>query len=305
MIFPNSDPRQSLDAVKTMALPPGELFAIDEFSCMLQAKCLTGYRPTPSKEATEHIEVGRHLAFRMAVASICHQFNWDYLNAILRENLLVARIANIPEFLVGVSARDFTSWFKDSPDRERMRAAERAEILRDVGDLMDKFEVFRVDPIRKKTNVLTHDIVRLGIAPFRDLGNIEPAIDYHLIRIYLRSGRVFSKYRFLFDHLSTGDPVPRERTVKLLRETVAEAVKLTAHFSGLTIPDVNYIEWQLGRNVCVRDMPKCKSEIRSQTLDPAILKLFEGSCPYIGSCAAFKDAELMKLQEPVFNKNFY
>ena len=80
--------------------------------------------------------------------------------------------------------------------------------------------------------------------------NIKPAIDYHVMRLYLRTGKV------IFEQLK-GLPRPRARLVRLLRSTVAEALRLTANYSKLTIPDVNYIEWQLGRNICINEQPLC------------------------------------------------
>src|SRR3546814_15988328 len=46
------------------------------------------------------------------------------------------------------------------------------------------------DPFDKKARVLAHDLHREGIMMFSDPENLKPAIEYHLIRLYLRSGRV-------------------------------------------------------------------------------------------------------------------
>src|SRR5262249_60455831 len=60
---------------------------------------------------------------------------------------------------------------------------------------MDRFQAFRGDPLRKKTNVLVHEIVRDHIVDFEDSARIAPAVDYHIMRLYLRSGRVFPLHR--------------------------------------------------------------------------------------------------------------
>jgi hypothetical protein len=142
---------------------------------------------------------------------------------------------------------------------ERIRSKERAALLRDVGSTighrfkgkpekilegtgrqlhgpdgflrrMDYFQAFRDDPLRKKTNVLVHEIVRDRIADFKDSARIAPAVDYHIMRLYLRSGRVFPLHRETLDLLKQNS-MPRPRLVKLLRQSVSEALSLTAMYA--------------------------------------------------------------------------
>jgi hypothetical protein len=322
------------ETITTTALPIGELFAIDEFACMAMAKQISGYAPARPLDEILEREKSKYLAFKIAVVSICHQFNWDLLNKRLAEQLLTKETAEILDALAKVSAPTFQDWFSQAGESDRIRAPERADILRVVAktlqndfqgdpmnllrrsrftlrgkggffDLMDTFDIFREDPLRKKTNVLIHDMVRDRIARFQDEENIRPAIDYHLIRLYLRTGRVFALHDSLHTSLTDGSPRQRPRMVRLLREKVAEAVLLTARFARLTVPDVNYIEWQLGRTVCTRDGPRCLAGERVSTLDPEVAKLFTGVCPFANHCAAFRDPGWMKLREPVFQKSFY
>ena len=88
---------------------------------------------------------------------------------------------------------------------------------------LDRFQAFRDDPLRKKSNVLVHEIVRDRIANFDNSTQIAPAIDYHIMRLYLRSGRVLPLHRETLDLLKKNS-APRPRLVKLLREAVSEAV---------------------------------------------------------------------------------
>jgi hypothetical protein len=318
----------------TTALPKGELFGIDEFACVAMAQRISGYTRLRSLDEICESEKSRQLALKIAVVSICHQFNWDLLNKTLTEQLVTKETADILDTLAKVTAPTLQNWFSQSGESDRLRAAERAEILRTVartlqsdfeGDpmnllrrskfalrgeggflqLMDTFDIFREDPLRKKTNVLIHDMVRERIVRFQDEENIAPAIDYHLIRLYLRTGRVFALYDSLHTSLADGSPRPRPRMVRLLREKVAEAVLLTARFARLTVPDVNYIEWQLGRTICTRDGPKCLAGERVSNLDAEIARLFTGVCPFANNCVAFRDPHWIKLKEPVFQKTFY
>jgi hypothetical protein len=318
---------------KTTLLPPGDLFDVDEFACIALAKRLRAYRPSGSAPLPPD-QISNHLTLKIVTAAICHQINWDFLNHAMRRNLLEARSEDMISRLCEIRAPEFATWFEGYSEPDRIHATERAAILREVASVlqttfrsepknilekcgsrlagprgfyeqMDSFSSFREDPLRKKTNVLTHDIVRERLARFTDEENIAPAIDYHLIRIYLRTGRVFSKHKSIFNVLTQGDPRPRPRLVKLLREKVAYAVRLTAKFSELSVPEVNYIEWQLGRRICVREAPRCLNDTLVSDLDPNIAILFEGSCPFSGGCAGFCDKKWMELQEPVFKKTFY
>jgi len=307
---------------------------VDEFACVTLAKRLRGYRSPSLAARIPSQEMSNYLALRIAIAAICHQINWDFLNATMRHHLLDTSNESVILRLGEIRAPEFQSWFENYSEPNRVRATERAAILRQVASVlrtefrsdpinileksgfhlagptgfyqqMDSFPAFREDPLRKKTNVLTHDIVREGLGRFEDEKNIAPAIDYHLIRIYLRTGRVFSRHNSIFIALTQGDPRPRPRLVKLLREKVAYAVRLTAKFSDLSIPDVNYIEWQLGRRICVREAPRCLDGGRVPDLDPEIAVLFEGTCPFSAGCIGFGDRKWMELQEPAFKKTFY
>jgi len=328
----SSDDRNQTRGSKTSALPNDELFGIDELKCMALARRMSHYRPR--RKLTPHSKDARdQLALSIAITAICHQFNWDFLNRRLSSCLLDQDLG-VLESIKRVSTSDFQLWFSDYDEPERIRAEERSRMLREIGrtlerefegdaqllisrcnghlagpdgffELMDQFAAYREDPLRKKTNVLIHELVRSGAVQFTDPEHIAPAIDYHLIRVYLRTGRVYPLHAFIFEDLATGDPRPRTRLVRVLREKVATAVKLTAFLGGLTVPDVNFIEWQLGRSICVRGTPGCISGVRARPLDSEVAKLFDTRCPYSENCTAFQDPRWLQLQEPVFKKTFY
>lgn len=319
---------------ETNALPPGQLFAIDDFACRNAAQSIRRYRPSVEILPWGGYPKDVQLLFKMAFISICHQINWDYLQERLAKHLLDKSKSQIIALLSEISARDLNSWFSDYPIPERIRASERAEYLRGVANTlnqnfngdpwgiiqksksklsgstgfvagMDIFEPYRLDPIRKKTHVLSHDLIREKIVEFKDEENVKPAIDYHLIRIYLRTGRVYPIHQSTFDLLKESQPNPRGRLVIELRKAVSLALEKVAYQSGLTIAAVNYIEWQLGRQICVRSQPKCISEEPILGLDPDIAILFKGRCPYVEYCYGYAHQDWMALQEPAFNKSFY
>ncbi|MCS3687526.1 hypothetical protein ABIF07_005446 [Bradyrhizobium elkanii] len=266
--------------------------------------------------------------FRLCLSAICHQINWDFLSARLSDAFSADQTD--AKALREVSARDVQQWLNGYARPERIRASERAALVRDIGNVLvesyegsadrllgesrgllngatgllsrlDAFVAFREDPLRKKSNVLVHDIVRDGVARFEDENEILPAIDYHIMRLYLRTGRVAPLHRSTMD-LFKGDSAPRPRLVKLLREAVSRALTLTALYSKLSVPAVNGLEWEIGRSICERGRPRCLGPVDETT--PAHL-MQTGQCPNVGFCRAFADAEWKELREPDSNKRFY
>jgi hypothetical protein len=166
---------------------------------------------------------------------------------------------------------------------------------------LDRFEAFREDPLRKKSNVLVHEIVRDRIVTFDDSSEIAPAVDYHIMRLYLRSGRVIPLHLETLDLLKQ-DSIPRPRLVKLLREAVSEALSLTALYADRSIPEVNSLEWQIGREVCDRGRPNCRG---GNVSIAERFGLATDECPYSNFCHAYADEEWRLLREPDLKKSFY
>jgi hypothetical protein len=254
--------------------------------------------------------------------------NWDFLSE--RLSPLFDAKGRDARVLSTTTAREVNAWLAGYHRPERIKPKERAALLRDVGativrefegktenllkgsgrrlhgldgfmERLDCFQAFREDPLRKKSNVLVHEIVRDGIANFDDASQIAPAIDYHIMRLYLRSGRVVPIHPETLDLLKK-DSAPRPRLVKLLREVVSEAVSLTAFYAAMSIPEVNSLEWQIGRDVCDRIRPNCSG---GNVSIAARFGLTSDDCPYVGFCRAFADKEWRQLREPDLKKSFY
>src|SRR6476646_3575403 len=100
-----------MNAPKTMALPADDLFDVDEFLCMAMAKKLSGYSAPAAASLHDQKHVHLELTFGIAVASICHQFNWDFLNKRLSEKLLPSDGKDLANRLAEITARDFQEWF--------------------------------------------------------------------------------------------------------------------------------------------------------------------------------------------------
>jgi len=314
-------------------LSTGKPFDIDMSVCMKHAQVISSYiRPIEIfswSSKPNYIQ----LTFKVSFIAICHQFNWDFMQNTLAKYLLADDV-EIVELLERMDARTIAKWLSAYPKQERVRAKERAEILRDVGRVLrkdfggdlqyfyeccekatvsnidfyaflDKFEGYRTDPLKKKTNVLTHDLLKENIVSFEKGMQINPAIDYHIMRLYLRTGRVIPTDKAIFKYLE-GAPNPRGALVKKLREAVSEAEANTAFYSKLNVADVNYIEWQIGRSICLNNKPICQNENKVISIPSDVSALCKGNCPYIDVCwAASVDKKFIDFEEPIYiSKNY-
>jgi hypothetical protein len=305
-------------------------FSIDDIACMQHAEIIKPYKRLVATHIWSSKPKQVQLAFKVAFISICHQFNWDFLQNSLAENLLNQN-QPLTETLSKASSDQVAHWLKEYPKQERVRAKERAHLLRDVGrvladdfggdldkfytqcenapigngafhKLMDRFEAFRSDQLR---NVLTHDLIKEYILTFNDAENIQPAIDYHIMRLYLRSGRVIPNDKAIFRFLE-GAPNPRGALVKQLRQTVAAAEQLTAFYAGLNVADVNYIEWQIGRSICLNEKPLCLLPDTNIEIAEDIAPLCDQQCPYKKQCLSFNNQrQFILFEEPKYISKDY
>jgi hypothetical protein len=137
---------------------------------------------------------------------------------------------------------------------------------------------------------------------FRHLDELcEPAIDYHIIRLYLRRGDIFPTSKSGLAFLNT-QVMRRSSTVTALRQVVSEALKWSAQLAGLPVRVVNSIEWWIGRSVCLRDAPDCTLVGHLG----AWLKRDQRHCPFQSTCFAFNhDSRLLTVREPSYSGSFY
>lgn len=311
----------------------GEGFFVDSMVCASAAENIKLYHADIEKAPWANLPLSTQLTFKLAFVSICHEFNWDFMQNTLAKHLLEKESGRLIDQLIKIDAKVLGKWLEEYPKPERIRGSERAALLRDFarklsehygGDAgqiielsgsciagengflarLDIFEAYGADPLRKKSNVLLHDLVRENIVRFHDEENIAPAVDYHIMRLYLRTGRVIPSSIEIANELK-GKPRPRPRLVKLLRECVSEALKQTAFYAGLTVADVNYIEWQLGRAICLKDCPACQNQCFPGEVSEDVARLYQSSCPYIEFCEAYKDEGFRALREPNFKTSFY
>ena len=120
------------------------------------------------------------LTFKLGLIAICHDINWDFLNARLGIALPHVSDLDLAKRMADVSPRDVEGWLDGYKDPSRIKAKERAALLKDVGQkllehfdghaislysgangrlaghggfysALDSFDAYRADPLRKKS----------------------------------------------------------------------------------------------------------------------------------------------------------
>lgn len=317
----------------------GDPFRVDLFRCHDAARVLSTYTSdVQSLEPWSHLPEIDQFAFKTLFISICHQMNWDVLQSALAGWLLPNTSARLEEF-TKTTPKQISLLLKNYPRQERVRAIERARILRETAasllillgsggslrgllnrpeldgglgfyQLIAGIPAYRGDPFDKKARVLAHELHREGIIEFTDPGNLKPAVEYHLIRLYLRSGRVVPTSDSVTKELLGEGRSARPRLVNLLRGAVDLAMRQTAFYAGIDVATLNYIEWQIGRSICVEELGPnlvaryCEAPAPDD-MPKDVRTLAKRHCPFAGFCNSLNDPAYPWFREPQFQKTIY
>ena len=167
---------------------------------------------------------------------------------------------------------------------------------------------FGADPLQKKSRILVHQLLAYRLLEVADPENILPAVDYHLMRLYVRTGRVVARRAQIVERLQGDRKVERIEFVTHLRRAVEEAMWHTASGARRPVNEVNHIEWQIGRSFCTRKEPRCEGPfLEDKPPDACVQALSSGSaaCPLRGDCAGATDKSLRSIVDPASSRSYY
>jgi hypothetical protein len=289
--------------------------------------------------STHPLNLERHWQIwaELVFISICHQTNWDRLH-----NRVLQIASNnfrdlLPETLLDLESKKFDDLFGPGLDSERVRRAERIALLRDLAyraqdwpghngnswilnetvhlsgndglySWLQRFPMFSADPVQKKSRVFIHQLLRYGLIKVSDPEHIAPAVDYHLMRLYIRTGRVRPIEEELGERLTEGARI-RIEPITALRRAVEESMYYTATGAELRVHELNHIEWQIARSFCLRKNPHCFSgPALEKPIDAAvaILSCKTGNqCPFSTECFAARDLNFQELVDPQSGRSYY
>jgi len=279
-------------------------------------------------EAFAGLDLDTALACEVVCAAICHQMNWDFLRRRVADlarsepqQLLPSRIAMADSAFVARLLKGY-----ERP--ERIRPNERSEMLRslagmfqdgaysfsaalgiahggitkgpsDIVAVLGRAKVFAEDPEQKKLQVLLHNLA--AAYPHSGIDAVcQPAIDYHIMRLYVRRGDVSARTRTAEEFLFGSTP-RKATTVTALRVVVAEALRGVSVLTRIPLQEANKIEWWIGRSVCTK-RPDCEMNGSGGSW----LRPHFPACPFKNVCYAFNsDPRLLAVREPQHEGRYY
>lgn len=163
------------------------------------------------------------------------------------------------------------------------------------GGLMEalaRFEPY-ADPIKKKSFVFLMMVSASGLWDLKDPQALRVPVDYHVMRVALRSGMVRVTDPQLARMLKKREPAS-ERVDLLVRSRVEEACDLLVKASGRSVFEVDMVLWHVGRNCCFYSHEpycgRCPPEERC-SLPEALGYDCRGACLLDGSCVGSRDED--------------
>lgn len=270
------------------------------------------------------------------LVGICHQINWNFLMNAIDEIRIKSPSKFTPEYLNQIGHEELISWLSAYSKKERLYPKmKRAELVRDMAKfLMEKYDgkilnlasessskmggrngmytllaktiAYGEDPLRKKATVFIDLADELGLVKFSDWENYIPPIDYHISRIFLRTGVIKVLNKQLLIKLMKYQPVHKAEDLAI-RKSCIDAIIFMSGKDGKRRKKIQGIFWALGRDCCHENGPNCEN---CQLAECACKRYITNNC-YRGCflrkvCRAFKeDKTFLKLREQNFITTWY
>jgi hypothetical protein len=248
-------------------------------------------------------------------SALCHNINWEYLcNNVISPYYDVTNGFE-PSIIRKNGICIFESYFKDYPKKHKIESEVRFSMLSILTDylslnldifnkilacktlaginglntLVNSLPVFSDDPLHKKGNLFIQILLREGFVSVVDEENMEPAVDYHVIRAYLRFPFIDVINSDIKKRLSNSEKFELEEITEL-RTHISDCMKYVARKSGLSVAKLCFLAWSIGRNYCGTDEVLCEGS---------------DSCPVYGICMGRNNPDIRNLKEPISDHGFY
>jgi len=258
----------------------------------------------------------------------------DYLYQCLRRQWRKNPDLFSPKHMAQIDVDEFLSWLSHEEGLQRCRIRrpeERVRLLHDCGsklleqfdgkvtlllqmsngrikrpdrkgltDLLSVFEAYE-DPLAKKTMVLAKLLKEEGLFVVRDPENIVMPIDYHVMRVALRSGMIDIQNEGLRQRLRLRRFISK-REVFAIREACMQAYQVISDLSNISVFDIDTLFWQIGRNCChPSHEPYCEEracKIGHCTLIEAVEYACGDRCILDKACTASYNFDYVRFFEP-------
>jgi len=193
--------------------------------------------------------------------------------------------------------------------------AERFELLLDytgskllnegkgVYEFFPDMEAFR-DPLQKKTLFLLKLLQDANLFNITDKEHLMPVMDYHMMRVLLRTGAVEIQDETLKAKLSQHALLDHDQGI---REACAQAMKMVGEKSGHGVLKMNDFYWPLGRSCCA-ETTLCHDKVcvkQPCTFHEVADIHHHEKCVLQPVCKGAEDAEYRGMWQPVVQTHFY
>jgi hypothetical protein len=162
------------------------------------------------------------------------------------------------------------------------------------------------DPVRKKSSLLIQVLRLAGVLEPVDPDALGIAVDYHVLRVLLRSGAL--QLKGARGRELRGGAAMSEAEDLRVRRKAAEAGRAMAQVVGVEVLDP--MLWMIGRNCCAPGRePVCRTGPCTLADTCSLIATSDLSCtqacPFEGSCAGSRNPEAAAFREPWIDTDLY
>ena len=252
----------------------------------------------------------------MYACAICNNMNWDFLCHTAIPALFEITDGFSSNNVCQLTESQFEEIFEEYPKKHKIEAKNRINMLVRLSNylsaddphriekivaattlsgesglfaLINTLPVFSDDPLHKKGNLLAQILLREGIIKVSDEYNMEPSIDYHVIRFFLRTGMIDVSETNTRNRLKSSGEFTLEEVTEL-RKQIANCMKIVFNESGISIAKQGFIAWTIGRDYCRNEGANCATN---------------KYCPIYRICKGYNNADYRNLKEPISNAGYY
>lgn len=283
----------------------------------------------PRNTSFPDLSIENVIGCEVVCAAICHQINWDFLRNAVYEMTIEDSEWLYPKNLSKINSAKILQLLGNYSKPERIREKERCSLLRSLGSSLSELgynywdiffsadssirnsdeilhvlnlsKAFSGDPEGKKIQLLLQNLSEYEA--FSMLSSYcKPAIDYHIIREFLRRGMVKPTNQKAYEFIFNPDVQRKELTIAALRKICSDVFYTLQWITSLDIMTINTIEWWIGRSVCLKESPDCELNGESSQW----LKSIFNKCPFYDSCYAVNaDRNFINIVEPNYQGKSY
>ena len=244
--------------------------------------------------------------------AICHNMNWKYLCSTVMYRIWEWSVRLDIDKLLNMSVEQMETFFLDYPKKHKIEAKRRTNMIKSIAlvykgdknlikkirdsktikgpngllEILNQLPVYKEDPLHKKSNFLAQVLIDEKILKVEDPEKIEPLVDYHIMRLYLRTGRIEVLDEIIKKKIKNKEQLPVEQITQI-RTEISEQIKRFCTKYNKTVRQLNTIDWYVARNYCRQEKVNCEE------------------CPFHTKCDSRKLPLEEMLIEAIDNHGYY